>query len=584
MKKLLVVSTIALIYLLLTLSAYSQQFSNTGKKLIETGWDIREPAFLKANSAKMEQYPFDGLIFRLENYNQAFDTNPWPEDKLKPMEADVKAIKWRKFKSNFMLLYAANDSGMNWFDDAQWKTILGNARKYSRIARSGKCAGIIVDPEAYGKDPWIFPGDYPNKTFDEVTAQVRLRGKQWMQALQQNWPNMHLLLYYFDPSQSENKGYTFGAFCNGLLEGAGPNVKIINGNEGSYYHTDSQSYVNDWQNMRVKALTKIDPKLKSKYDKIVQAGMALYMDQSLALRPPMGQYISYYMTPEDRLKYFEHSVYWAMKTADEYVWCYSERLNWWDAAFPKGADDAIRTARKKLETGEGLGFTLDQRVQYASRNRAEALAMQMQKLSETISRIPQDVSAPNIDGKLDDTIWQKTKPLAAFVPSAPTVISGGTISAQTTARVTFDDTNIYLAIKCWEPNMDQLAIVGETKDSNVWAGDILEMFVSTESGTPYNYRHFMVNPNNVQWDGAAPPASNDVNWNADWKSAVIKNSDSWTIEVAIPWSAVGGKPASDTARYANICRQRSGREFSSWSSVFEGFLDPATFGQWVFKN
>lgn len=584
MKRILFLFCILSVFLLLAVSVFAQQFSNTGKKLIETGWDIREPAFLKNESATMEQYPFDGLMFRLESYNHAFDTNAWPEDKLRPMESDVKSIKWRKFKSNFMLLYAANQSGMNWFDDAQWNTILANVGKYARIARTGKCAGIVFDPEAYGKDPWIFPGDYPNKPFSEVAAQVRLRGKQWIQALQYKWPNLHLLLYYFDPSQTENKVYTFGAFCNGLLEGAGPNVKIINGNENSYYYTESQTYINNWRNMRVDALTKIDPRLKFKYLRNVQAGMALYIDQSQALRAPPGEYVSFYMAPDDRLKYFEHSVYWAMKTTDEYVWCYSERLNWWDAAFPKGVDEAIRSARKKLETGTGLGFALEPRIQNASRNRQAALAMQMQKLVETVYRVPQSSSPPNIDGKLDDSLWQNVKPLAAFVPSTPVAINGGSISAQTTAKVTYDDSNLYLALICHEPDMNQITIAGDVKDSDIWRGDVLEIFMSTEPGTPYKNRHFIINPNNSQWDGEAPPTGNDVNWNADWKSAVVKNAEFWTIEVAIPWEALGGKPAGGSKRYANICRQRSGREFSSWASVIDGFLDAATFGQWEFKD
>ena len=52
------------------------------------------------------------------------------------------------------------------------------------------------------------------------------------------------------------------------------------------------------------------------------------------------------MTPEDQAKWFEHNVYWALYSTDRYVWCYSERMNWWkNQNIPPGAEDAIKRAK-----------------------------------------------------------------------------------------------------------------------------------------------------------------------------------------------------------------------------------------------
>lgn len=585
MKRLKVFSLILLAFLVISVPAFSQQFSNTGKKIIEYGWDVPTPEYLKAHIASMEKYPFDGLVFRINSatIGSSFDTKPWPEANLKALEVDLKAIKWSKYKSNFLCLYAASDFGMNWFDDVQWKIVLDNARASARLAKAAKCVGVVFDPEPYGKDPWSYPGDYANRPFAEVAKQARLRGKQWIQALQEKWPNMHLLLFYFFPSQTEAPYFKLlGAFCNGLVEGSSNKAKIINGNEFSYYHTEPQSYINDWKTMREVGPTQIDPKLKNKYNQIVQAGMALYMDQSLALRLPQANYISYYMTPEERLKYFEHSVYWAMKTTDEYVWCYSERLNWWEASFPAGADNAIISARTKLESGKSLGYSLTEIVNRAKDRRDQEIADRIVKRFAVINKLPQGSAAPVIDGKLDDAVWKSAKPMDRFVPAAS--VPAGTAVADTFAYAAYDDKNLYLAVDCSEPMMDKLVCTGSAKDSDVWNGDDIEIFISTTADTPYDNRHFILNPNNAQWDGKSPPENNDVTWNADWQSAVSKNAASWTVEVAIPWSAIGGYPAVGTTRFANIARARKPfDEWSSWSSVVDGFLDASKFGAWMFK-
>ena len=110
--------------------------------------------------------------------------------------------------------------------------------------------------------------------------------------------------------------------------------------------------------MRQRSLALVPPELRAKHAVQFQPGMALYMDHLLALRQPPEKYLSTYLTPQERLRWWEHNVYYALATSDEYVWCYSERMNWWQDNVPDGAEAAIRSARKKIADGQPLGFDI----------------------------------------------------------------------------------------------------------------------------------------------------------------------------------------------------------------------------------
>jgi len=225
------------------------------KKIIETGWDVPYPDFIRDNIKEMEKRPFDGIIYRLNKYHHVFDLRPWKKEEFqKPLDI-LAEIKWDKFKDNFLLLYSANDWGMDWFNDDHWKKITRHMKLISKAAGVGGCVGVCFDPEPYGAIPWLYDKEDKNKSFEQVSAQVRLRGAQFMRAIQTHMPELKVLCYlhfsYFSHIGREpdakirqqklletNPGYALlPAFLLGMLEAAGPGVKMIDGNENSYYYT-----------------------------------------------------------------------------------------------------------------------------------------------------------------------------------------------------------------------------------------------------------------------------------------------------------------------------------------------------------
>ncbi|MHB0960379.1 MAG: hypothetical protein ACYC6N_09180 [Pirellulaceae bacterium] len=358
------------------------------KKLIEYGWDVPYPDQVRQDIRTMEKKPFDGVIFRLREWNHAFDPRPWDETKLQPQFDDLAAIEWQTFTNNFLCLYAANNWSMDWFDDEQWKGITANLRLSAKAATIGRCVGIVFDPEPYGDNPWAYAGKNQDHSFADVEAQVHQRGAQFMTAIQTEMPDVRLLTFFHqslfdelldtpDVEQRQQRlaqqpWALLAAFWNGVLEAASPGVRIIDGYEPAYYFTAREQFFRAYHLMRQRSLALVPPELHAKHAVQFQPGMALYMDHLLALRQPSENYLSTYLTPQERLQWWEHNVYYALATSDEYVWCYSERMNWWQNDVPDGAEAAIRAARTKITDGQPLGFDIADVIAAGNQRMTEA--------------------------------------------------------------------------------------------------------------------------------------------------------------------------------------------------------------------
>ena len=364
------------------------------KKVVEYGWDVPYPDFVEHNIQEMEKRPFDGIIFRTKGFDHAFDTNVWKKEELQPQLDTLARIKWRKFTDNFLTLYAANKSNMDWFNDNHWNTIVENMKLFSSAVQTGHCVGVCFDPEPYGTDPWVYPGSYKDKSFDEVAEQVRKRGQQFIRALETNVPGLRLLSFFqfglygdiLDEPDTKVRQekllkkwmVLLPSFYIGILEGASPDTILIDGNESAYYYESPDSFFRAYHLIRQRAQALIPEDLRRKYNAQVQAGMALYIDQTLAKRTQ--ETTSHFLPPQEQLRFFEHNAYYALTTTDEYVWCYSERMNWWlppekvqpDRVLPAGVEEALVSAKKKYEQGRPLGFDIKEMIEKAHDERQKA--------------------------------------------------------------------------------------------------------------------------------------------------------------------------------------------------------------------
>lgn len=568
------------------------------KKLIEYGWDVPDPAYVRQNIREMEKLPFEGLIFRVSVNDNVFTKGKWDETKFEKDFDDCQNIQWEKFTDNFVRMLAA--SNMDWFSDEDWEAIRQHVGIIAKAAALARCRGICWDPEPYGDNPWQYSSQpqAKEKSFAEYEAKARQRGAEFMQAIQEHIkkPVIHtffqlsLFGHLLDEKDLEKRnqrlsqeGYgLLPAFLNGMLDAAGKGTIITDGNEPSYYYTSPKQYDDVKQMVKQRALVMVAPENTGNYKKHVQMSQALYVDYLFGLGI-WGQRSSPapMLSPEERARWFEHNTYNALRTSDEFVWLYSEKMNWWtNTDLPPGLDQAVRSAKEKLTRHESLGFEVSDLLKKAKERRQQELRARLISRSAEIQRLSGDDAPPAIDGKLDDAAWKSAISLESFVPY---VAVGAKAKVETKAQVTYDDQNLYIAVRCPEPKAGEMSLVGMRHDDSVWEGDSMDVFLS-QGQAPTPYVHLILSPRNVQWDSLYTD-KNLIDFNPNWRSATIVGDAEWTAEISIPWKEMKMKPPAPGEKHrANICRQRHpDAEQTSWSQMFDGFLESENFGTWVFR-
>ncbi len=588
----------------------------TGKKLIEYGCDqfyASDPAFIRDNIRKMEERPFEGIAFRLPaQESNIFDVKDWKEDpdyrenQLKV----VSSIKWDKFTDNFLTIYSV--SSMDWYSDSDWEKVLSKVKYNAKAARAAGCMGIVFDPESYGSSPWHYAKQkhIDQYTFEQYSVKAYQRGQQFMNAMESEIPNLKLLMFLqyswlhynthnLDPAKrpaaiEKNIYGLMLPFLNGMLDQAGPKVQLIDGNEASYYYTKPEEYYSYYWAIRQGSQINVPHELKEKYERQVRAGNAVYLDHLYAMR--FKPNVSAGMTPEERAKWVEQNVYYALKTSDEYVWLYSERMDWFNhtrssvtkgwvsygQAPPAGIVDAIVSAKAKLKNSEELGYSMESVFVTAQAK----IDKKLERRNATLPRLnPQQQL--QIDGKLDEINNLNSSWLNPFIGYVP--INGESpIEARTRAVVTYDENNLYIAFHCEEPNMKEQKVVSAGHDGNIWNGESLDISI-LKPGQPTNdatavFYHFILNPANDRWDALNTGTSSDLKYNPNWQSATQKTDTGWTAEIQIPWKEIGVTNARPGLQInANLSRQRASKktEFSSWSQFVSGFQEPHHFGTWT---
>jgi hypothetical protein len=349
------------------------------KKLLEWGWDNPTPAQVKANAAAIEQSPFDGISVVLSSGANVFKTTALDARTFPTDEVALKTAATTKLKESFIVVYSGSDDAWDWFNDAHWAAADQNLRRFATVAKNAGMKGLALDPEPYSANPWSYPAQPPRgKTFEQMQAQVRLRGAQYMRAVQEVYPGSVVFsLFMFsqmismvadNPSPAvlqqrlkEDTGSgLWPSFVNGMLDASPGNLKFVDGTEVSYDNVRGTEFDNYRARLVTPAKLFVDPALRDKYSRQLSVGHGLYLDGVMNLwkSPRFCGY--YYQSDADRLKLLEHNVFHAMRSADEYAWLYAENASWWDSS--KGAATAGTTSavlRGKDKQARGVALDVD---------------------------------------------------------------------------------------------------------------------------------------------------------------------------------------------------------------------------------
>ncbi len=194
------------------------------------------------------------------------------------------------------------------------------------------------------------------------------------------------------------------------------------------------------------------------------------------------------------------------------------------------------------------------------------------------------VSGPVIDGQGDDAAWQQATTLQPFLSG----LEGAAPQAATEAQIMWDDDNLYVRFHCAEPLLDPVNNrVNDfrkrytERDSDTWK-DQFVVLILQPPGSDHLY-DFFINANGAVNDARAPLAEpwggRDTSYNPPIDLAAHIGDGFWEVEMAIPWSAIGGPPDVEPWR-ACLGRRRSAEpEASTWNATpAGGFHLPDNFG------
>ena len=196
-------------------------------------------------------------------------------------------------------------------------------------------------------------------------------------------------------------------------------------------------------------------------------------------------------------------------------------------------------------------------------------------------RIGEFTSPPTLDGRADEPAWAQAAGSAGFVEIGrhlPAV-------APTAFLMGYDRTALYLFVRCEGEPLDKLVGEAATRDSAIWGGSLVEVFLEPEPGSG-RYWHFMVNHAGAVADDVGAGGVNDLSANPEWQAVTGREGEAWTAEIAIPFASLGlERPAAGTLWRGNVCRNAAAvGELSAWSPVAGGFHQPEAFGEVVFAG
>jgi hypothetical protein len=212
---------------------------------------------------------------------------------------------------------------------------------------------------------------------------------------------------------------------------------------------------------------------------------------------------------------------------------------------------------------------------------AAKIAQRLGKLVKPAIDVPA-VSAPPAEGNPLPT-------LATSSPVLPFLDRGGSSATPATnAQVGWDADNLYVDVRCYEPNMDKLKVSATKRDSGVppiWDDDCVEIFVAPDAAAPEKGVHYIINAAGTLFDSKTNGilGQEDTNWNGNAKVLVQRETGRWVVRVSIPWTDLGLENVKAGHKISgNFYRTRyAGEELveSGWAPMREAsYYSPQDFG------
>jgi Domain of unknown function (DUF5916) len=144
--------------------------------------------------------------------------------------------------------------------------------------------------------------------------------------------------------------------------------------------------------------------------------------------------------------------------------------------------------------------------------------------------------AIQLDGRLDEEIYQTTPPIDGFIQQEPS--EGAPASENTQVWVFFDDRNVYVSVRAYDSNPERDVITELRRDNNNITQNesftvVFDTFLDRRNGL-----FFQTTPIGALRDQAIVDDSLNVNWNTVWDVRTSRFEGGWLAEFSIPFKSL----------------------------------------------
>ena len=155
-------------------------------------------------------------------------------------------------------------------------------------------------------------------------------------------------------------------------------------------------------------------------------------------------------------------------------------------------------------------------------------------LAADVAGLPRISGAANIDGVLDDAIWQQALKVEIHLETDPGENTPAPV--ETWAYLAEDGENLYLGFDARDPNPTEIRAYLRDRDT-AWSDDFVGVSFDTYNDNRRAFE-FFANPLGVQmdaiFDNDADDSEGDDSWDAIWDSAGKINDAGYVVEMKIP--------------------------------------------------
>jgi hypothetical protein len=442
----------------------SAAFDQKNSKIIEWGWDTAASApngnpwaqpNIPANISTYEsQLAFDGVAVDMRKNtgltNGTGDFYGWNDFGSTTLSTSTYSNNIAALQSTPFQRYTANSISMkvvpgnvDWYDNTGFNAINANGTTAATIIHNTTGGTtVFLDIEDYQGHLWWYDNFSTTlksaHTYAQYQSQVRLRGQQFMAALQAAYPNVTLMLTdgYERPDPSlqghNDQNGLVPSFIDGLLDGATGGTTVLDGYEYSYSFRNASQFESAYNDMRVNQRNVSAN--QAAYDAHYRASFGLWLDYNSPTIPWSSTNPSTnYFTPDK----FRFAVQQAAMRSDGQVWIYSQTPSWYyptvawsnGMAVPQAYKDALAKVRRtgKLERFNG---TLADTTTWSLHSQSGASMAQNDILNLIASSGEADFTTNTITAGKTDMVSAEVTPTsssgsAAIVGLAMTNDSGG---------------------------------------------------------------------------------------------------------------------------------------------------------------